>query len=110
MNILFISAVLPYPLHSGGQIRTYQLLKRLSKKYTITLLSFIRNEKEKEYLKELSFLNRVETIYRGKALQLKYLLGALGHYSWLLSTYNNNEMRERIKYHVSSIKYYGVNY
>ncbi len=112
MNILFISAVLPYPLHSGGQIRMYQLLKRLSKKHSITLLSFIRNEKEKEYLKDLSFLTRVETVYRGKALQLKYLLGALGNYSWLLSSYNNKEMRERIKYHISppagragSIKY-----
>jgi len=96
MNILFISAVLPYPLHSGGQIRMYQLLKRVSKKHSITLLSFIRSEKEKEYLKELSFLSRVETVHRGKALQLKYLLGALGNYSWLLSSYNNADMRARI--------------
>ena len=102
MNILFVSAVLPYPLHSGGQIRMYQLLKRLSKKHSITLLSFIRNEKEKEYIKELSFLNHVETIYRGKALQFKYLFSALGNYSWLLSTYNNQEMKKSINDQLST--------
>ena len=105
MNILFISAVLPYPLHSGGQIRMYQLLKRLSKKHSITLFSFIRNEKEKEYLKDLSFLTRVETVYRGKALQLKYLFGAFGNYSWLLSTYNNNEMKKIINYELGTNNY-----
>src|SRR3989339_1286331 len=98
MNILFISAVFPYPLHSGGQIRIYNLLKRLSKKHSITLLSFIRSDKEKEYIKELSFLSHVETVYRGKALQLKYLFGAVGNYSWLLSSYNNSEMRQRINH------------
>ena len=102
MNILFISAVFPYPLHSGGQIRIYNLLKRLSKKHSITLLSFIRSDKEKEYIKELSFLSHVETVYRGKALQLRYLFGALGNYSWLLSTYNNNEMKQIINYQLST--------
>ena len=102
MNILFISAVFPYPLYSGGQIRIYNLLKRLSKKHSITLLSFIRSDKEKEYIKELSFLSHVETVYRGKALQLRYLFGALGNYSWLLSTYNNNEMKQIINYQLST--------
>lgn len=83
----------------------YQLLKRLSKKHSITLFSFIRSSKEKEYLKELSFLNRVETVYRGKALQLKYLLGALGNYSWLLSSYNNSDMRARITHELATHSY-----
>lgn len=83
----------------------YQLLKRLSKKHSITLLSFIRSSKEKEYLKELSFLNHVETVYRGKALQLKYLLGALGNYSWLLSSYNNSDMRARITHELVTHPY-----
>ncbi len=105
MNILFVSAVLPYPLYSGGQIRIYNLLKRLSEKHSITLLSFIRDEKEKEYLHNLSFLSHVETVFRGKALQLKYLLGALGNYSWLLSTYNNNEMKRIINHELGTRNY-----
>lgn len=105
MNILFISAVLPYPLYSGGQIRMYHLLKRLSKEHSITLLSFIRDKKENTYCKELSFLTHVKTVYRGKALQLKYLLGALGNYSWLLSTYNNNEMKRTINQELGTNNY-----
>ena len=55
MKILFVSAVLPYPLHSGGQIRIYNLLKRLSTKHEIHLFSFIRSESEKKYFSELTF-------------------------------------------------------
>lgn len=53
MNILMLTPYLPYPLLSGGQIRTYNLLKHLSKKHTITLFSFIRTEKEKEAIPSL---------------------------------------------------------
>ncbi|OGF99775.1 hypothetical protein A2Y99_02325 [Candidatus Gottesmanbacteria bacterium RBG_13_37_7] len=55
MKILMLTPYLPYPLWSGGQTRSFNLLKYLSKKHHITLFSFIRDEKEKEnirYLKE----------------------------------------------------------
>lgn len=96
MNILFVSAVLPYPLYSGGQVRIYNLLKLLSEKHSITLLSFIRSEKERAYKSELKFLSRVDMVYRGKALQPKYLVKMFGDYPLLLETYNNEEMRQKI--------------
>lgn len=94
MNILFVSAVLPYPLHSGGQIRMYQLLKRLSRKHEITLVSFIRSEDERAYAKDLDFCRDVHMVMRGRAWQLKYLIPALvGTYPFLLATYRNRDMR-----------------
>ena len=48
MKILMLTPYLPYPLLSGGQIRTYNLLKNLSKKHEITLFSLIKEEKEKK--------------------------------------------------------------
>lgn len=48
-----ITPYLPYPLVSGGQIRTYNLLKNLSKKHQITLVSFVRSLAEKKYLHNL---------------------------------------------------------
>jgi glycosyltransferase involved in cell wall biosynthesis len=97
MNILFVSAVLPYPLHSGGQIRIYNLLKELSKHHSISLYSFIRTEEEKKYLKELRFLRDVTVIKRGRGMQLKYLIPSLiGEYPLLLSTYNNDVMKKAI--------------
>ncbi len=53
MKILMLTPYLPYPLLSGGQIRTYNLLKHLSKKHSITLFSFIRDEKETQYIQAL---------------------------------------------------------
>ncbi|MBU1326629.1 glycosyltransferase family 4 protein [Patescibacteria group bacterium] len=94
MKILFVSAVLPYPPFSGGQIRLYNLLKRLSREHEITLYSFIRDNKERSYLKSLRFCKRVEVVMRGRAWQPKYVAGAaFGKYPFLLSTYQNSFMR-----------------
>jgi glycosyltransferase involved in cell wall biosynthesis len=53
MKVLMLTPYLPYPLLSGGQIRTYNLLKKLSKKHEITLFALIKNENEKQYIAEL---------------------------------------------------------
>jgi glycosyltransferase involved in cell wall biosynthesis len=44
-----LTPYLPYPPASGGQIRTLNLLKHLSKNHTITLIALYKTEKEKEY-------------------------------------------------------------
>lgn len=94
MNILFVSAVLPYPLHSGGQTRMYHLLRMLSKRHRITLASFIRSESEREHISKLSFLADVRMVMRGRAWQPKYYFSAItGAYPFLLSTYDNEHMR-----------------
>lgn len=60
-----LTPYLPYPLRSGGQIRTYNLLKNLSKKHDITLFSLIKDEEEKQYLHELKkFCKKVEVFKR----------------------------------------------
>src|SRR5689334_15312091 len=94
MKILFVSAVFPYPLHSGGQIRIYNLLSKLGRKHEITLYSFIRSEEEKEYISELlPFCKRVVTIHRGRAWQASYITKTIvGPYPFLMETYHNNNM------------------
>lgn len=44
---------LPYPLLSGGQIRTYNLLKKLSNKHQITLFALIKDDAERVHIPEL---------------------------------------------------------
>ena len=98
MKILFVSAVLPYPLHSGGQIRIYNLLKRLSRHHSTTLVSFIRSEEERAYEKELGFCTSVHMVMRGRAWQPKYYIGAIfSSYPFLLCTYDNRRMRETLE-------------
>lgn len=97
MKILFVSAVLPYPLHSGGQIRIYNLLKRLGGKHEITLCAFVRRPDELQYLRELPFCRYVYMIYRGSAWQPSYVFKAsFGRYPFLLATYENGAMRQTI--------------
>ncbi|MEK7127759.1 MAG: glycosyltransferase family 4 protein [Patescibacteria group bacterium] len=66
MKILMLTLYLPYPPNSGGQIRSYNLIKHLSKKHDITLVSFIKKGEEKyasemkKYCKEVIFFYRSE--------------------------------------------------
>jgi len=53
MRIFMLTPYLPYPLLSGGQVRTYNLLKQISKEHQVTLFSLIKNESERQYIKEL---------------------------------------------------------
>lgn len=53
MKILMLTPYLPYPLLSGGQIRTYNLLKKMSDKHQITLFALIKEESERQYIAEL---------------------------------------------------------
>ncbi len=53
MKVLMLTPYLPYPLLSGGQIRTYNLLKKLSSKYDVTLFALIKDEEEKKFIPEL---------------------------------------------------------
>lgn len=94
MKILFVSAVFPYPLRSGGQVRMYQLLKRLSKRHEITLASYIRKPEERQYVEKLPFIRNVHTIMRGNAWQPKYVFSSLiADYPFLYATYNSSKMR-----------------
>lgn len=97
MNILVVSAVLPFPLYSGGQVRLYNLLKRLSEHHNITLISYIRTEEETKFCKELSFCHRIETILRGTAWQPGYITKSLfTNKSLLHATYHHTMAQKRI--------------
>ncbi len=53
MKILMLTPYLPYPPSSGGQIRSYNLIKQLSKEHEITLYALIKHEEERQYAKQL---------------------------------------------------------
>ncbi|MDO8610411.1 MAG: glycosyltransferase, partial [bacterium] len=53
MKILMLTPYVPYPPSSGGQIRTFNLLKYLSQKHDITLVALYKNDTEKKYLSHL---------------------------------------------------------
>jgi polysaccharide biosynthesis protein PslH len=67
MKILMLTPYLPYPLLSGGQIRTYNLLKKLAHKHQITLFALIKDESERQYIPELEkYCAEVKVFKRSK--------------------------------------------
>ncbi len=65
MKVLMLTPYLPYPLLSGGQIRTYNLLKKLSDKYDVTLFALIKDEEEKKFIPELEkYCSQVQVFKR----------------------------------------------
>lgn len=62
-----LTPYLPFPLLSGGQIRTYNLLKKLAKKHEVTLFSLIKNHEEKKYIPELEkYCHKVRVFKRSE--------------------------------------------
>lgn len=106
MNILFVSALMPYPLYSGGQVRVYNLIRRLAKKHDITLATFLRSLDEKRWEKDLSFCKKIITFYRGHAWQPGYVLRAIaGTKPLLLASYDHEDLREEIATELATGEY-----
>lgn len=88
MKILMLTPYLPYPLLSGGQIRTYNLLKNLSNKHEITLFALSKNELDQEnvdhlkkFCKKIVLLNRTQ-----KPFHLRNIfLAAITKYPFLVT-------------------------
>ncbi len=65
MKILMLTPYLPYPPSSGGQVRSYNLIKNLANKHEITLFSLIKKDEEKKYIFELEkFCHEVRVFKR----------------------------------------------
>lgn len=67
MKILMLTPYLPYPPSSGGQIRSYNLIKQLSKEHEITLCSLIKFDSEEKYIDGLKpFCKNIYVFKRAK--------------------------------------------
>ncbi len=108
MKILMITPYLPFPIVSGGQIRSYNLLKNLSKNHEITLISFIRDDEEKVYLDELKkFCTKVITFKRtSKAWHWRNIfLAGITAYPFVVCLYLYKQLKQIIETELSENKY-----
>ena len=77
-----LTLYLPFPPTSGGQIRSFNLIKNLSRKHEITLVSFIKKGEE-VYADELrKYCKEVIYFYRSKS---PFVVGNI--FKWLFSLY-----------------------
>lgn len=92
-----LTPYLPYPLLSGGQIRTYNLLKKLAKSYEVTLFALIKEDSERQYIPELEkYCAKVRVFKRSqKPFTLRNILKtAFSSYPFLVM---RNHVPETIK-------------
>lgn len=64
MNLLALTARLPYPPDRGDRLRAYHFLRTLSREHDITLLSFIADESERQHIPTLQTFCRAVHVVR----------------------------------------------
>lgn len=89
MKVLMLTPYLPFPPSSGGQIRSYNLIKQLYKKHDITLFCYIRDDKERRFVPELEkYCKQVVVFKRRKAWNpINIFLAGITPYPFLVAIY-----------------------
>lgn len=102
-----VSSYLPHPLYSGGQVRLYNLLKKLSPKHDITLICEMRSSQIIDDIKEVEkYCKKVITVQRKKQWSLKNIIKtAFSTKSFLYNGHKHSQMRDVINEELESGKY-----
>src|SRR3989338_11157532 len=107
MKILMLTPYLPYPPSSGGQVRSYNLIRELYKKHDITLFCYIRDDKERQFIPELEkYCKKVEVFKRRTAWSpFNILLAGLSFYPFLVAIYLSRAFKKAIARELEAGKY-----
>lgn len=115
MRVLFLTNLFPYPLDSGGKIKTYATLKALREmKCEIDLMCFSENVKidkknQFEMEKICSHVDLIEHKLTTKENMKKMLLIAaksvVGKYPYIIYKYRNKEMYRLLEEKIKGEKY-----
>ncbi len=108
MKILMLTPYLPYPPSSGGQVRSYNLIKNLAQKHEITLFSLIKNDEERKYVNELEkYCKKVRVFNRSpKPWTLKNILRTgFSRFPFLVIRNLSEEEKKAVKEELKLEKY-----
>ncbi|HKB88271.1 MAG TPA: glycosyltransferase family 4 protein [Patescibacteria group bacterium] len=108
MKILMLTPYLPFPDSSGGQIRSYNLIRDLSKKHEITLFSLIKDSSEKRFVVELEkYCKKVMVFKRSKSpwTLRNILLTGFGPYPFLVIRNLSSQEKKAVKEEIKINKY-----
>ncbi len=102
-----LTPYLPFPPSSGGQIRSYNLIKQLSKKHKITLFCYIRDNRERKFIPELEkYCEKVQVFVRRKAWNpINVLLAGITFYPFLVCIYLSKNFKNAVSKELSHYKY-----
>jgi len=108
MKILMLTPYFPYPPHSGGQTRSFNLIKHLSEKHQITLFSLIKDESERKYIGEIKkYCKKVKIFERpSKPWTIKNVLRtAFSSYPFLVIRNFSDEEKKAVEEEINRENY-----
>jgi polysaccharide biosynthesis protein PslH len=107
MRLLFLTSRLPYPPFQGDRLKIYHILRILSRKHQITLLSFCEDSAENSLSHELDqFCQRIETIILPKSKSyLNILMGLFNSKPFQVSYYHSLAFQRKLNQLLTEDKY-----
>ena len=114
LKVLFFSQRFPYPMDTGGKIRTGKLLEQLKDVFDITLISNVESPKDDAYLDRMPALCSSfhpvpwkETEKYSLRFYLKLLAGMLSRYPFTVINDFSKDLETKIR-RVASEQYYDL--
>jgi polysaccharide biosynthesis protein PslH len=98
MKLLFLTSRLPYPPFQGDRLKIYHILRILSRKHDITLLSFVESEAEAKLVENLyPFCSKIETVVHSKSKSyLRLLLNIFSRVPFQVAYYQSPKFSEKL--------------
>jgi sugar transferase (PEP-CTERM/EpsH1 system associated) len=98
MRVLFLTPRLPYPPDRGGEIIIFNVLRQLSVRHEIALVTFYDRPEDLAYRSELErYCRRVEMVRRRGKLHPIVLMRALAGRSYSISRHLSAELRSMLR-------------
>ncbi len=98
MKILFLTSRFPYPPHRGDKLKVLNLIRQLSRRHSIALLSFIEGHNDKQWIPRLQeYCQRVETVNHPRAQSFwNCVKGLGGQLPFQVLYYSSNPMKAKL--------------
>jgi len=81
MKILFLSAWFPYPPDNGSRIRVYNLIKALSRRHTVYLVSLLQDDSVRENARHLGDICEVVSLHESAWFSPRGMKAIVGFFS-----------------------------
>jgi polysaccharide biosynthesis protein PslH len=100
MKLLFLTSRLPYPPFQGDRLKIYHILRILSRKHDITLLSFVESEAEAKLVENLyPFCSAIETVVHSKSQSYwRLLLNIFSSTPFQVAYYQSPEFSRKLSH------------
>jgi glycosyltransferase involved in cell wall biosynthesis len=101
MRLLFLTETIPFPLDSGGRIKTYHTLRTLAREHAVHCHAFVRDESQRQFQRDLDGLCASLTLHSRPVSRLRELRAMASSYAtgkpYLVLRHFDRDVFERLR-------------